>query len=186
MESTSTCSCRAYSGKQRLCNQQSLALTSTKFEIIGSDGARSVRDAIKLSHEPPVPQLWTWFYEQDTGSSPTTAFWNLCLKRSNYQTEYQDYWNSTQQETAIKQPVDGVIMPVAPSATAQHNKFTYFGQHVLILESTLSRRLVDVSISRLQRNCQLPRLHRWLLSRHFCRPEYRQEAIVVSATKRGR
>ena len=97
------------------------------FEILGADGARGVRNALKLSGEPPVTQLATWFYQQDNGPLPTTEFWKLCQKRSTYLSDYQQYWNSTKENTLSKRPVDGVILPVAADAAAQENSLSYFG-----------------------------------------------------------
>lgn len=38
------------------------------------------------------------------------------------------YWNSTRDKTESKRPVDGVILPVAPSAAVEEGLFSYFGQ----------------------------------------------------------
>ncbi len=115
------------------------------FEILGSDGARGVRDALELSGEPPVPQLATWFYQQDNGPLPTTEFWALCQKRATYRSEYQEYWNSTKEKTLSKRPVDGVILPIAADAAAQENSLTYFGMTKTLTENTATERFAAYS-----------------------------------------
>ena len=107
-------------------------LNGFQFEILGSDGAQNVRNAIKQSGEPPVPQLKTWYYEQDSGALPTTDFFQLCAKKDEYQAQYQSYWKSTALKTKSGRPVDGVILPIAPSAAVQDNKFTYFGYSAIV------------------------------------------------------
>jgi amidase len=80
-----------------------------------------------LSGEPAVPQLATWYSQQDIGPLPTTEFWELCQKRAEYLSEYQEYWNSSKNRTSSQRPVDGVILPVAANAAAKENSLTYFG-----------------------------------------------------------
>lgn len=121
-------------------------LTIVKFKILGADGAQGVRDAIDASGEPPVERLSKWYYEQNNGSLSTLDFWGLCEKRRLYQTWYQNYWNSTKDNTSQNRPVDGVIMPVAPTTAVQDDKFVYFGlssvyssTHFLVPKKAMSR-----------------------------------------------
>jgi len=104
----------------------------TLFQILGADGARGLRDVLLKSGEQPVPALRKWFYEQDTGSMSTADFWALCEKRVDYLTQYDAYWNSTASLTKQGRPVDGVILPVAPSAGAKEGNLTYFGYSAIV------------------------------------------------------
>lgn len=91
----------------------------TLFRILGADGLAGVRTTLDASGEPPVSQLRAWYAATNTGTMPVADFWNLCSKRAKYRTQYNDYWNS--------QNVDAVILPVAPTASAEPDKATYFG-----------------------------------------------------------
>lgn len=109
----------------------------TLFEILGADGAQGIRAAIQLSGEPPVPELSSWYFgARDVRALSTSEFLELCERREKYQREYQEYWNSTKALTSSQRPVDGVIMPVAPTAAVQDGNFPYFGMTfaLLILE----------------------------------------------------
>ena len=100
----------------------------TLFEILGADGAQGIRAAIRLSGEPPVPELSTWYFNtRDARTLSTGEFWELCARRTKFQEEYQEYWESTRAFISSQRPVDGVIMPVAPSAAAQEGDFPYLG-----------------------------------------------------------
>jgi amidase len=102
----------------------------TLFEILGADGAQGIRAAMQLSGEPPVAELSSWYFgSQDVRGLPTSDFWELCERRSKYQREYQEYWNSTKALTSSQCPVDGVIMPVAPTAAVQEGNHSYFGMN---------------------------------------------------------
>ena len=97
-----------------------------KFEILGSTAGKEVRNAIDASGEPPVSQLRGW-YDNDTAEPSSSAdFWNLCDRRDQYRAEYNNYWASTREKNIFKRPVDGVIMPVAPTAAVEEGAFTYY------------------------------------------------------------
>ena len=109
------------------------AAVSTLFQILGSDGASGIRAAMKLSGEPPVPQLEQWYFEQENGSLPTTEFWELCQRRADYLSRYQSYWSSTSAQTMSRLPVDGVIMPVTADAAAREpTGLTYFAYTAIV------------------------------------------------------
>jgi hypothetical protein len=65
---------------------------------------------------------------ESTESSSAVEFWELCRRRDEFRKEYMKYWNSTRDKTESKRPVDGVILPVAPSAAVEEGLFSYFGQ----------------------------------------------------------
>ena len=43
-----------------------------------------------------------------------------------------EYWNSTINQTGTGRPVDALIMPVAPSASARPEQFKYYGYSIII------------------------------------------------------
>ena len=83
--------------------------------------------AIDASGEPPLPQLLRWYRDSDTQAAPSSEFWDLCRRRDEYRTAYNEYWTSTQGKSAYERPVDGVILPVAPSAATEEGLFSYYG-----------------------------------------------------------
>lgn len=105
------------------------AAVQTLFEILGSDGAQGVRDALRSSGEPPVPSLRTWFYEQDTGPRSTIEFWALCQRRADYQTQYEAYWMGGGKGNKM---IDAVLLPVVPTAGARENGPTYFAYSAVV------------------------------------------------------
>lgn len=102
------------------------------FKIFGADGARSIRNALLQSAEPPVAPLRKWFYAQEAGSLSVADFWDLNQQRDEYLNQYAFYWNSTRLRTQSGRPVDGVIMPVAPAAAAEENKLHYFSYSAIV------------------------------------------------------
>ena len=74
-----------------------------------------------------MQQLRTWYEGQHREASSAAEFWALCQQRDEYRSEYLRYWNSTKNLTKTGRPVDGVILPVAPSAAVAENHFTYYG-----------------------------------------------------------
>ncbi|MCJ1453633.1 hypothetical protein MMC28_003980 [Mycoblastus sanguinarius] len=47
--------------------------TEILYQLFGSTGGHAIREALRLSGEPPIPQLQTWFENDDTGSLPTAS-----------------------------------------------------------------------------------------------------------------
>ena len=97
-----------------------------QLQILGCTAGREVREAIDASGEPPIHQLRSWYDNDDVEPSSSVEFWNLCNERERYRAEYYRYWSSTRNRTGVKRPVDGVIMPVAPSAAVEEGKFEYY------------------------------------------------------------
>lgn len=83
-----------------------------------------MRSAIDASGEPPVPQIREWYSQTESEPLSTTDFWNLCRQREQFRAEYKKYWNSM----AGVRAVDGVILPVAPSAAAESGAYMYHGK----------------------------------------------------------
>jgi amidase len=100
----------------------------TYFKIIGADGARSTREQMRLSGEPPVPMLRDWYLREPAAPLPLPEYLDLLKSQERYQAEYQRYWKSTAQSTVTRLPVDGVILPVCANAACLENTLTYFGQ----------------------------------------------------------
>lgn len=99
-----------------------------QFEILGSTAGQEIRRAIDASGEPPMDQMRSWYDNTETEPSSTADFWNLCQRRQQYREAYHAYWMSSRERSAQKQVVDGVIMPVAPSAAVEEGSFTYYGR----------------------------------------------------------
>lgn len=98
------------------------------FQIFGSTAGEEVRKALKSSGEPPVHQLREWYEQQQSEPSSSPEFWRLCALRDEYRAQYHAYWQSTRGNTASKKVVDGVILPIAPSAAVQEGFFHHFGR----------------------------------------------------------
>lgn len=64
-------------------------------------------------------------------SSSSAEFWELCHRRDQYRVAYNNYWTSTREKTGLKRQVDGVIMPVAPTAAVEEGSFTYYSNFIL-------------------------------------------------------
>lgn len=96
------------------------------FQIFGSTAGEEVRKALDSSGEPPVHQLRQWYDEQQSEPSSSAEFWRLCALRDEYRAQYHAYWQSTRGKTVSKKVVDGVILPIAPSAAVQEGFFHHF------------------------------------------------------------
>ena len=101
---------------------------NSQLEILGSTAGKEVRNAIDASGEPPASQLRGWYDNDDVEPSSSEDFWNLCDRRDRYRKQYIDYWNSTREKTLSKRSVDGVIMPVAPTAAVEEGTFSYYSR----------------------------------------------------------
>ncbi|KAF2761032.1 amidase [Pseudovirgaria hyperparasitica] len=95
------------------------------FRILGSTAGHAIREAVNASGETPIPQIEDLF-NTASDPSPTSDFWELCEQRERFRTAYHRYWKSTQNLTASRRPVDGVILPTAAHAAAPEQSFTYF------------------------------------------------------------
>lgn len=103
---------------------------NAKFELLGSTAGKEVRKAIDASGEPPVSQLRGWYDNDDVEPSSSQEFWDLCDRRDRYRTLYNKYWASTREKNILKRQVDGVIMPVAPTAAVEEGTFTYYSRSI--------------------------------------------------------
>jgi len=135
--------------------------------MFGSTGCHKVREAIDSSREPPVQQLGNWYQDQRREMLSTAEFWDLCQQREDYRSEYLRYWNDTKNLTRTKWPVDGVILPVAPSAAVEENHFTYFGKlclkHSIVIVLDTNNQFHSLLC-----DCKCARLYYWQLPCHLC------------------
>ena len=68
--------------------------------------------------------------QSDQANASEIAATNIAKRQ--YQKEYLDYWNGTQDLTGTGRPVDAFIMPLAPFATARPNGFSYYGYTMIL------------------------------------------------------
>ncbi|KAG9241764.1 amidase signature domain-containing protein [Calycina marina] len=96
------------------------------FRILGSTAGQEIRRAVDASGEPPMQQMQSWYDDLETEPSSTADFWDLCRRRKLYREAYNSYWQSSRERTNSKRYVDGVIMPVAPSAAVEPGLSGYY------------------------------------------------------------
>jgi amidase len=101
---------------------------STQLEIWTLDGGLDIHSALDLSQEPPVRQIVGEFREASFEQQSATAIAKLSVQRRTYLKEYMEYWNGTAAVTESREPVDAVIMPVAPFAAARPERYFYYGR----------------------------------------------------------
>ncbi|UZP39411.1 hypothetical protein NXS19_007227 [Fusarium pseudograminearum] len=92
--------------------------------FFSADGAHDVHSHLDRSGEPLIPDLEDGFKLK----TPTELlkYQDLTLQGLEYEREYSDYWNSTQESDG--QIVDAVLMPVAPHAAVIPGKY-YHGAY---------------------------------------------------------
>ena len=49
------------------------------------------------------------------------------IAKREYQKEYMEYWNSTARLTKTGRPVEAIIAPLAPFASARPDRYKYYG-----------------------------------------------------------
>lgn len=96
-----------------------------KLKIFGSAAGPAIISAIEASGEPPVSQMRTLFDQPNVISSSTAEFWDLCQRREDYKRAYADYWTKMNNCSISGRPVDGVILPVAPTSAVRAGEFYY-------------------------------------------------------------
>ena len=107
--------------------EQLLTRFVTQLQIFGSTAGQEIRRAIDASGEPPMQPMRAWYDNIDAEPSSSAEFWDLCRRRQEYQEAYHKYWMSSRERSGSKRVVDGVIMPVAPSAAVEQGLFGYYG-----------------------------------------------------------
>lgn len=87
--------------------------------FLKADGGHDIHKQLRLSGEPLIPPLRETFRLRDPLS--LIRYQELTVEGLDYERTYSDYWNSTGDED--DQPVDAVIMPVAPHAAVIPGKY---------------------------------------------------------------
>ena len=54
------------------------------------------------------------------------------VAKREYQKEYMEYWNTTQEHTGTGRPVDALISPLAPFPAARPNGYKYYGYSTFV------------------------------------------------------
>lgn len=90
------------------------------------DGGADIHNALELSGEPMVPQVSGLYGEKREEASASRISANNIAKRE-YQKDYMEYWNSTARTTSTGRPVDAIVAPIAPFASARPNRYKYYG-----------------------------------------------------------
>ena len=91
------------------------------------DGGADIIGALKLSGEPPIPQIANFYGAKPREQADATKIAATNVTKREYQKEYMEYWNSTVDITGTGRPVDALISPVAPFAAARPDSFKYYG-----------------------------------------------------------
>ena len=94
-------------------------------QIFSADGKVTSRRHMAASGEPPIEMLKENFQPVSTRIDLNTL-WKLQSERTDYQREYLNMW---QEQYPM---VDAWILPVAPHAAIEHNKYKYYGYSTLI------------------------------------------------------
>jgi amidase len=106
-------------------------LTTWKY-----DGGRDVHKAFALSGEDIAPQITVNYGNEPFREMTASEIASTNIAKRMYQKEYMDYWNSTSSSTDSGQPVDAVILPLAPFAAARPGLYDYHGMLLDMLNST--------------------------------------------------
>jgi amidase len=81
-----------------------------------------------LSGEPLIKEVQRFVSADDPAVPiPLLSFEGLTVQKEDFENKYHDYWNSTSDKTGTAHPVDGVILPVAPTAAVINDKYMYYG-----------------------------------------------------------
>lgn len=88
--------------------------------------------ALALSNEPILPQISANYGLSPTAEKTASEIAATNISKRAYQKEYMDYWNSTSSLTASGDPVDAVIMPLAPFAAARPGRYDYHGYSKIV------------------------------------------------------
>jgi amidase len=81
-----------------------------------------------LSGEPLIKEVQRFVSADDPAVPiPLLSFERLTVRKEDFENKYLDYWNSTSDKTGTARPVDGVILPVAPTAAVINDKYMYYG-----------------------------------------------------------
>ena len=105
---------------------------TSKLKTWMYDGGADVHKAFGLSGEPIAPQVSSTYGTEPWGEMNASEIAATNVAKREYQKDYMEYWNSTEDVTGTGRPVDGVIAPVAPFAAAIPNRYRYYGYSTII------------------------------------------------------
>lgn len=89
-----------------------------------SDGGKHCKEYADLTGEPFFPYMEMYKTCKELG---VASLWKLQAERTILMKKYLDRWNETSKKTLNGKPIDGIIIPTSPYATAQIGKFRYVG-----------------------------------------------------------
>lgn len=78
------------------------------------------------------PQIASTYGDKPMGEMTASKIAEVNVEKREYQKEYLEYWNSTEQLSGTGRPVDAVILPLAPFAAARPTKYNYYGYSTII------------------------------------------------------
>lgn len=114
------------------------------------DGGADLHKALGLSGEPIAPQVAKTYGSEpakEVGAGEVAA---TNVAKREYQKEYLDYWNSTENLTGTGRPVEAFIMPCAPFPAVQMNSYHYYGYSAIV--NTLDYTACTIPIMNVDRN----------------------------------
>ena len=101
-------------------------------KVYSYDGGKDLHGALALSGEPMATQVQRLYGTETTKEATASEISANNVAKREFQKEYMDYWNSTQNLTGTGRPVDALIMPLAPFAAARPRKYKYLGYSTII------------------------------------------------------
>ena len=94
-----------------------------------ADAGKDFHDQMSLSGEIPVPELAS-VYGEKLGHLPSKTvndLWDTQRRRDEFQARYLRYWESTRDKTSAGEPVDALLVPVAPTVGYKRGNGLYPG-----------------------------------------------------------
>ena len=89
----------------------------------------------------------TLFDQPNVINSSTAEFWDLCQRREDYKRAYADYWTKMNNCSISGRPVDGVILPVAPTSAVRAGEFYYLAYSAIANVLDLAAVAFSVALS---------------------------------------
>ena len=96
------------------------------------DGGADVHGAFALSGEPIAKQVQPLYGTKPVEQMKASEIAAVNIAKRDYQKEYLEYWNSTQELTGTGRPVDAVIAPLAPFPAARPGTYNYYGYSSIV------------------------------------------------------
>jgi amidase len=90
-----------------------------------SDGGDHIRDVIEASGEPWIPGLQP--VQSARPGLSSREMWALHMKKDSWQVRFARQWNSTSKLTKSGKPIDALICPATPYASAKRYGFDWAG-----------------------------------------------------------